>query len=107
MSVNQITGIYKDRRPLSGPFVAFCAAVAATLAVAVGASALHWDYVFPLAASFAFVTAAVIALLGWRKARATPHVSYLDVAGALVMIGLVAAALTEPDQLLRIIGGLT
>jgi hypothetical protein len=104
MSINQIARIDKDRRPLSGPPVAFFAAVAAMLAAAVAASALHWDYVFPLTASFAFATAAVIALFGWRKTKAPPQVSYLDVAGALVLIGLAAAALIDPAQLLRITG---
>jgi hypothetical protein len=104
MSLNQIARLDKDRRLLPGPYVAFFAALAATAIVAAAASALHLDYVFPIAASFAFVAAATIAALGWRAKRPPSAVSYLDVAGALVLIGLATAALIDPAQLLRITG---
>src|SRR5689334_2696828 len=101
MSVNQITQLDKERRPLSGPPIAFFAALAVTAAAAAGtASTIHADYVFPLAASLCLTAAAAIALFGWRKAKTPSAISYLDVAGALILIGLAVAALIDPAQLL-------
>jgi hypothetical protein len=107
MSVNQITQLDKERRPLSGPPIAFFAALAVTAAAAGTASTIHADYVFPLAASLCLTAAAAIALFGWRKAKTPSAISYLDVAGALILIGLAVAALIDPAQLLRITGTAT
>lgn len=104
MSVNQIAHLDKKRRSLSGPPIAFFAALAVTAVAAGAASAFHSDYVFPLAASFVLTAAAGITLFGWRKQQRQAAISYLDVAGALILIGLAVAALIDPAQLLRITG---
>lgn len=48
--------------------------------------------------------AALVALLAWRRPR--PHRSllgYWDLAGALTFIGIAAALLSEPDQVLPLL----
>jgi len=105
MSVNQIVRIDTGHHAPFGPPAMFLAALAGA-AVTGGAAAtlLHWDYVYPLIGTLMFALAALVGIFGWRQksARSTP--SYLDVAGALLLIGLGVAALIEPQQLLRITG---
>lgn len=95
------------RLPL-GPSLTFFAAIAATAAVAgTAARALPADYVLPLTSASLFVLAAVVAVFGWRqrKAREQAALTYWDVAGALTLIGICAAALVEPEQMVRVMLG--
>lgn len=105
MSVNHIARIAAERPGSSGPPLAFAAALAAAAATAgLAAALLHWDYAMPFAATVTFVLAGLIALFGWRQRRAPHRLNYLDVAGALLLIGLALGVLIDPQQLLRITG---
>jgi hypothetical protein len=105
MSVNQIVRIDTGHHAPFGPPAMFLAALAGA-AVTGGAVAalLHWDYVYPLIGTLMFVLAAFIGIFGSRQSAPQNAPSYLDVAGALLLIGLGVAALNEPQQLLRITG---
>ena len=59
--------------------------------------------VLPTICLSALATACVIGLVAWRaRALTTRSPSYWDVAGALAFIGMCAAILSEPDQVLRL-----
>jgi hypothetical protein len=80
----------------------------ATVVVWIGAAvSLHNDLVLPLVAGLLFFLAAATALFAWcrRHGNDPRQLTLWDVAGALVLIGIGAAALVEPDQLLRLVGG--
>jgi hypothetical protein len=90
-----------------GPPVTFAAAVLAAGAILALASAtLPGDSVLPLTSLLLFVVAGAVALVAWsrgRPSRQAAHVTYWDVAGALAFIGICAAALVDPDQMVRLI----
>jgi hypothetical protein len=92
-----------------GPPAAFAAAVLSAFAVMLlGAATLPRDVVVPLTSMLLFAVAGAVALVAWshgRPSRQAQHVTYWDVAGALTFIGICAAALVDPDQLLRLVEG--
>ena len=61
--------------------------------------------VVPAVATLFFVMAAIAGLLAWSGSRSQePHrLTYWDVAGALVFIGICMAALVQPDQLVSLL----
>ena len=62
------------------------------------------DLVMPLVATVFFVLAAVLVPLAWLSRGMSPrNVTYTDVAGALTLIGVFAAAAIEPEQMVRLI----
>jgi putative Mn2+ efflux pump MntP len=72
--------------------------------LALAAAKLHADLALPLAVTALFLMACLTAMLAWLHGRDTRQVvSYWDVAGALIFIGIGAAALIDPDQLVRIV----
>ena len=92
------------RRAL-GPEVAFGGAVFACFA-AWGASSvtLPPDLIMPVVATLFLAFAAVLALCARRERNPeSGHVTYADVAGALTLIGLCAAATIDPDQMVRLV----
>lgn len=107
MAMSSLVRSYESREQQSslGPSLAFLVAVAATVAVAViAARALHWDYVLPLISTALFILAAIAAALGWRRRKGQQaSLTYWDVAGAMTLIGIFAAALVEPEQLMRVL----
>jgi predicted benzoate:H+ symporter BenE len=87
-----------------GPECLFAATVLATFAVLAGAvTALPTDFILPVASTLLLFMAAPAVLIGWfRDRRREPdRVTYWDVAGALTLIGVGAAALVDPDQMVR------
>ena len=89
---------------IAGPPTVFAIAVLATFAVlAIAAATQPRDIVLPLLSTLLFVMAALVALLAWthRRAFGQDQVTYWDVAGALTLIGICAAATIEPDQMVR------
>ena len=89
-----------DRRSI-GPELAFAGATLAVFA-AWGASrmALSPDLIMPAVATLFLVFAS------WRHRGMNPNqVTYADVAGALTLIGLCAAATIDPDQMVRLVEG--
>jgi len=100
-----------DVRPLSheqeslGPQVMFAAAL---LLVAAAWIVAEWsftsDHTLPLVATLLFVLAGMATLVAWGRGTAGHHrVTYWDVAGALTFIGIGAAALIDPEQMLRLV----
>jgi len=88
-----------------GPELAFAGATFAGFA-AWGASkgTLPPDLVMPVVATLFLVFAAALAVVAWRHRRMDPsHVTYADVAGALTLIGLCAAATIDPEQMVRLV----
>jgi hypothetical protein len=67
-------------------------------------AALSADLVMPLVSTAFFVLAAALGLVAWRHRGMDPsRVTYMDVAGALTLIGVFAAAAIEPEQLVRLV----
>ena len=67
------------------------------------AAMLPPDAVMPVVSTLLLVLAAVFALIAWRHGRMDPdNVTYRDVAGALTLIGLCAAATIDSDQMMRL-----
>jgi len=61
------------------------------------------DAIMPIVATLLFLLAAATAIVWRREAGASDRVTYWDVAGALTFIGIGAATLIEPEQMLRLI----
>ena len=63
------------------------------------------DAVVPAVSTLVLCFAALFGAIAWRRGRMDPaNVTYADVAGALTLIGLFAAATIEPEQLVRLVG---
>ncbi|HEY7458381.1 MAG TPA: hypothetical protein VH765_06485 [Xanthobacteraceae bacterium] len=81
----------------------FVASSAVTATFLVSLWTLPPQLVLPSICLAAVATACVIGLTAWRaRAITARHPSYWDVAGALAFIGMCAAILSEPDQVLRL-----
>lgn len=99
------TGLPLDAQPsATGPGAGFLA----VLFVALGAAAISYatltaDHVMPVVATV-FMTFAVAfgAFAWWRGRMDESGVTYRDVAGALTLIGICAAATIDSDQMIRI-----
>jgi hypothetical protein len=94
-----------SRRRAPGPELAFGGAVFACFA-AWGASTvtLPPDLIMPVVATLFLVFAAVLAMFSRRNRDPDSNqVTYADVAGALTLIGLCAAATIDPDQMVRLV----
>ncbi len=91
-----------------GPQITFAAAVlTAFAALAVAATTQPSDLVLPLVSTLFFVLAGLVTLVAWSRRRisAPDQVTYWDVAGALTFIGICAAAMVDPEQMLRLVEG--
>ena len=91
----------------SAPVFALVTATSVCAAAGLGsATLLPSGYSAPIVATLFFVFAAVFALIAWRADQANPgEVTYGDAAGALTLFGMFAAALIDPDHLVRIVPG--
>jgi hypothetical protein len=85
----------------------FAAATMASFAAWGFASAtLAPDAVMPLVATLFLGFAALFGVTAWQQRQVDPErVTYADVAGALTLIGICAAATIDPEQLLRVVEG--
>ena len=98
-------------RALGPPIIFAAAALSAFSALAWLATALPRDFVLPLTSTLLFVLAGAVGLFAWSRGRLSeqhrtaPQVTYWDVAGALTFVGICAAALVDPDQMLRLVEG--
>jgi hypothetical protein len=67
---------------------------------------LSADLVMPLVATTFLLLATVLGLAAWHFRGMNPNrVTYTDVAGALTLIGVFAAAAIEPQQMVRLVTG--
>ena len=103
-----------DIRPLSrgeqhlgrlGPEAMFAAALLLAAATWVAAAwGLTNDHTMPLVATLLFALAGIATLVAWRRGPMNRHrPTYWDVAGALTFIGIGAAALIDPEQMMRLL----
>jgi hypothetical protein len=93
------------RQGVTGPHLGYVAAILAGVAVwSLSRATLQADLVMPFLSTLLFTLAAVFGAAAWWRGWMDPNgVTYRDVAGALTLIGLCAAATIEPDQMLRIV----
>lgn len=94
-----------ERPAALGPQFGFFAAVLAVVGVfALSRATLPADLVMPLVSTALIALAAAFGAAAWWRGWMDPNgVTYRDVAGALVLIGLCAAATIDPDQMVRIV----
>jgi hypothetical protein len=100
-----ISPVRLDRaRPGFGPQLAFAAATLSGFVVFLGSRALlSADAVVPVVSTLFLLLAAAFGVVAWRGGRMDPsNVTYADVAGALTLIGLCAAATIDPEQMVRL-----
>jgi len=91
--------------PWNGPRVTFLATFAA-IGVLMSAGLIPSNLLMPAIATLLFVLAAVFALVAWIRCSTDEYrVTFWDVAGAVALIGIGAAALVDPDQLVRLVAG--
>ena len=89
--------------PLLGPRAAFLLSIAATASI-IPSGLLPDPLLMPVISILLFVLAMMFALVAWVRCSTDEYaVSYRDVAGALAFIGIGAAALVEPEQLVRLV----
>ena len=86
------------------PQLGFAAAMIAGAAAWITAKAmLPPDAVMPIVGTLLLTLAGAFALIAWRHGPMNPNnVTYRDVAGALTLIGLCAAATIDSDQMMRL-----
>jgi peptidoglycan/LPS O-acetylase OafA/YrhL len=91
------------RQPV-GPVHLFALAVGASAIVAAYAGrAISPDALLPVVCAALFVSAAILAAVGWQQRTAKPaFVTYWDVSGALTLIGCAAAMMTEPENVMQL-----
>ena len=87
-----------------GPVHLFVLAVGASAIIAAyAARAIAPEALYPVVAATLFVSAAILAALGWRQRNVKPaYVTYWDVSGALTLIGCAAAMMTEPENVMQL-----
>lgn len=88
-----------------GPRLGFAGAILAGVAAwSLSKATLPPDAVMPVVSTLLLVLAAAFAMIAWQRRAADPNdVTYTDVAGALTLIGLCAAATIDPDQMVRLV----
>ncbi len=98
-----------ERKPnRADPRLLFVGALVLTVNTsAIAARTLPEGWAIPLGATLLFVLAGAMALLAWRRRESNPlQVNCWDVAGALTLIGICAAATIEPEQLVSLVESL-
>jgi hypothetical protein len=96
----------QTKRPARGPHLVFAGSVLLVFATLVVAGrVLAPDFVTPLVVAVLFGLAAFVAIVAWKNpGRFAPaQLSYWDVAGALILIGIGLSALVEPEQMVRLV----
>lgn len=95
----------ETRKTSVGPRVGFFAAVLAGFGLLAAARmALTPDLTMPIVASLFLASAVACGAVAWWRGRTDQgDVTYRDVAGALTLIGICAAAAIDADQMMRIV----
>jgi hypothetical protein len=90
--------------PGLGPQLGFAAAMVAGFAAWMTSQAtLPPDAVMPVVSTLLLILAGAFALMAWRHGSTDPdNVTYRDVAGALTLIGICAAATIDSEQMMRL-----
>ena len=90
---------------MSGPRAGFLAATVVGFgALGLARAFLSADAVMPVAATAFLILAVMMAAIAWANRGAdAAQVTYMDVAGALTLVGFFAAMTIDPDQLMRLV----
>ena len=92
-----------DAGSATAPTAVLTGALAASLIfAAVMQGSVPRDALIATTATLILALAGAIALLAWLRPLPPRHFTYWDAAGVLTFIGICAAALMEPDQLVRV-----
>lgn len=93
------------RDTMFGPRGAFAVSMISGAAVwGVAGHLLPQGLVMPVVVTLLFVLAAIFALVAWVRCMTDEYrVSYWDVSGAIVLIGICASALIDPDDFVRLV----
>ena len=104
---NRVGGVpAQPTTPSISPLLVLTGALAAALAVAaVFRPAVSDDALLPSMAVLFFGLAAGVALIAWLRPVPYRHFSFWDVAGILTLVGIGAAGMVEPDQMVRLVAG--
>ena len=104
---NRVGGVpTQSATPSISPLLVLTGALAAALAVAaVFRPSLSDDALLPSMSVLFFALSAGVALIAWLRPVPTRHFSFWDVAGILTLVGIGAAAMVEPDQMVRLVAG--
>lgn len=87
-----------------GPELAFTSATFAGFAAwAASSVTLPPGLIMPAVATVFLAFAAALAMVAWHREVDPDQVTYTDVAGALTLIGVCAAATIDPYQLVRLV----
>jgi hypothetical protein len=95
----------QERGGARGPQILFVLLVT-TAAIGIGTAALSLPapLVLPIASIVLLILAAAVALIAWRLPRVPPeYVTYWDISGALTLIGVFAALLGDPEQVIPLL----
>jgi uncharacterized membrane protein len=97
--------LFKATPKRADPRLLFGAVLSLTIVVsAISARLLPAGWATPLAATLLFVLAGAMALLAWRRREGNAQqVNCWDVAGALTLIGICAAATIDPEQMVQLV----
>ena len=104
MTVLHPVGTLGRQMVAAGPRIVVAASIITSVAFAVLlAHSLPREALLPAIITFVFVLAAVVALFAWRDPVPPRQFGYWDVAGLLTLIGVMASALLEPGDLVRLV----
>ena len=106
MAITNPLGGQQTRSPgrTTGPVMTLIGAlIAAAAIVAMPHQVLPQDALLPAASLMLYLLAAVVALLAWRRPVPVRGLSYRDVAGVLVFIGILVSTQVEPEQMVRLL----
>ena len=95
----------QDRLAGTDPRLGFAVAILACAVVwVVSRRTLPPDAVMPAVSTVLLGFAALFGVIAWRRGRMdSANVTHADVAGALTLVGLCAAATIDPDQMVRLV----
>ena len=95
----------QHRSGSADPRLGFVAAILTCAVVwAVATQTLPPDAVMPAVSTLLLGFAALFGVIAWRRGRTdSANVTYADVAGALTLVGICAAATIDPEQMVRLV----
>jgi len=104
---NPIGGLWPPpTRPTTGPTIALTGALAAAAVFAAMLQpSLPHEALVPATVTLIFALAAGVALVAWLKPVPQRQFTYWDAAGVLTFIGICAAAMVEPEQMVQLVAG--
>jgi hypothetical protein len=96
----------RTNEPTVGPQLVLTGALAAVLLVtALFRHTMPNDALLPSVCVSLLILAAAVSAFAWTRPAPNRNFSYWDVAGVLTAIGIVVAAMVEPEQMVRLVAG--